>query len=201
MRENSGRLRLQQPQEQHYLVLWVRNPLNSDMDYRTFNVRTGSFLCVRAYAYGAGYTDSEWAQHFWLGKTHKLFLWSWRSSNAGRRTHWMLSPTPVAPGAFFLAVFMSGPLHSVVVAFLSCTLWGSPSMCPYTRTCTSAGTVHRVRGLGLRPFSMTPPYRQPHSVFGGFVLPFRSDFLCHGLTMAEDNPHATRHSIATVILL
>ena len=37
----------------------------------------------------------------------------------------------------------------VVVAFLSWTLWGSPSMCTHTCTCTSAGTL------------------QSHSVFGG----------------------------------
>ena len=35
-------------------------------------------------------------------------------------------------------------------------------------TCTSAAsTVQRVRGLRVRPFSITQPCRQPHSVFGG----------------------------------
>ena len=38
------------------------------MDYRIFNVRTWSFVCVRAYTRGVGHTDSESAQHFWLGK-------------------------------------------------------------------------------------------------------------------------------------
>ena len=43
----------------------------------------------------------------------------------------------------------------------------SPSMCTHTRTCAGTGTVHRVRGLRARPFSMTPPCRQPHCIFGG----------------------------------
>ena len=38
------------------------------MDYRTFNVRTWSSVCVRIHT-GVGDTDSESAQHFWLGKT------------------------------------------------------------------------------------------------------------------------------------
>ena len=32
------------------------------------------------------------------------------------------------------------------------------------------GTVHRVRGLRVRPFSATPPCRQPHSVLGGRII-------------------------------
>ena len=48
-------------------------PPNSDMDYRIFNVRTWSFLCVR------GHTDSESAQLFWPRKTLTNFLLcSWR---------------------------------------------------------------------------------------------------------------------------
>ena len=47
----------------------------------------------------------------------------------------------------------------VVVAFLIWTLWGSPSMCTHTYTCTSASTLHRVRGLRAQPFSITPPCR------------------------------------------
>ena len=39
-------------------------------------------------------------------------------------------------------------------------------MCTHTCACTSAGTLHGVRGLHLRPFSITPPCRQPYSVFG-----------------------------------
>ena len=31
---------------------------------------------------------------------------------------------------------------------------------------TTAGTVRRVIGLPVQLFSMTPPYRQPHSIFG-----------------------------------
>ena len=37
------------------------------MDYRIFNVRTWSFLCVRIHT-GVGYTDSE-TTHFWFRKT------------------------------------------------------------------------------------------------------------------------------------
>ena len=48
------------------------NPLNSDMDYRIFNVHTWSFLCVRIHT-GVGQTESESAQHFWLGKSHTHF--------------------------------------------------------------------------------------------------------------------------------
>ena len=52
-------------------------------------------------------------------------------------------------------------------------------MCTHTCTCTSTDTVQRVRGLSVRPFSMTPPCRQPHSIFGGvwissFLIPKQS---------------------------
>ena len=52
------------------------------MDYRIFNVRTWSCICVCIHM-GVGHTDSESAQHFWLGKTHKCFFGSWcrRDSN------------------------------------------------------------------------------------------------------------------------
>ena len=43
-------------------------------------MRTWSFLCVRIHT-GVGHTDSESAQHFWLGKTDNFFLCSWRDSN------------------------------------------------------------------------------------------------------------------------
>ena len=66
---------------------------------------------------------------------------------------------------------------------------GHPIMCTHTRTCTS--TVHRVRGLSVRPFSITPPCRQPHSVFGGFYLPFRKmRFVMSGAY----HPHTRRHN-------
>ena len=35
---------------------------------------------------------------------------------------------------------------------------------------TSAGTLHRVRGLHAWPFSVTLPCRQPHSIFGGLIF-------------------------------
>ena len=37
----------------------------------------------------------------------------------------------------------------------------------YIHTCTGIDTVPRVRGLRVWPFSINPPCRQPHSVFGG----------------------------------
>ena len=65
-------------------------------------------------------------------------------------------------------------------------------MCIHTRTCTSTCIVHWVRGLRVRPFSITPPFWQPHSVFGGFYLPFwRMTEVCYVrslLIMGEDTP-------------
>ena len=40
---------------------------------------------------------------------------------------------------------------------------------PHSHTPTSTGTVHRVRGLRVRPFSMTQPCTQPHPVFEGWT--------------------------------
>ena len=69
-----------------FSACWIfscfRNPPNSDMDYRIFTVRTWSFLRMHIHT-GVGHTDSESAQHFWLGKTHKFFLCSWLDSNLG----------------------------------------------------------------------------------------------------------------------
>ena len=47
-------------------------------------------------------------------------------------------------------------------------------------------TLHRVSGLRARPFSITPPCRQPYSIFGGFISVSGEwgFFLCHKLTMA-----------------
>ena len=45
------------------------NPPNSDMDYRIFNMRTWSFLCVHIHT-GVGHTDSQSAEHFLIRKTH-----------------------------------------------------------------------------------------------------------------------------------
>ena len=56
------------------------NPPNSDKD-RVFNVCMWSLSCVRIHT-GVGYTDSESAQCFWLGKTHKFSLCSSRGSSA-----------------------------------------------------------------------------------------------------------------------
>ena len=74
-----------------FSACWVfscfRHPPNFDTDYRIFNLRTWSFLCVRIHT-GVGHTDSESAQHFLLRKTHILFLCSRRDSFV----HWILSP-------------------------------------------------------------------------------------------------------------
>ena len=59
------------------------NPPNSYMDYRIFNVRTWSFLCMRIHTHRVGHTDSESAQHFLLWKTHNFILWHRRGSNLG----------------------------------------------------------------------------------------------------------------------
>ena len=62
-----------------WVFLCFRNPPNSDVDYRIFIARDHSCACV--YTRGLhGHTDSESAQHVWLGRTHKLFLYSWRDS-------------------------------------------------------------------------------------------------------------------------
>ena len=59
---------------------YIYPPLNSDMDYRIFNVRT--FSC-NAYTHtGVGHTDNESAQHFDSGKNcHTFFLCPGRDSN------------------------------------------------------------------------------------------------------------------------
>ena len=77
-----------------------RNRPNSDMDYRSFNVRTWPFLCVHIHT-GVGHTDSQSAQHLWLGKT----LTNRSCAPDGIRTSglWISSPTlyplshPAAP--------------------------------------------------------------------------------------------------------
>ena len=55
----------------------------------------------------------------------------------------------------------------VIVAFPRWTLWGSPSMCTHTCTCTGTGTVHRGERIACATVFNYPPYRQPHSIFGG----------------------------------
>ena len=83
-------------------------------------------------------------------------------------------------------------------AFLSWTLWGSPGMCTHTCTCTSTGTLHRVRGLRARPFSITPPCRQPHSRLRLlFLSPFPENGVCYVRSLPwlkVIRPHTTRQS-------
>ena len=59
-----------------------RNPPNSDMGCKIFNVRTWSFLCARIHT-RVRHTDTKSSQHFDLGgkKTDNFFLCSWRGSN------------------------------------------------------------------------------------------------------------------------
>ena len=85
------RAALSSPTSACWVFLCFCNPLNSDMDHRTFNVCTWSFLCVRIHS-GVGHTDNEPAQDFWLWKTltSQIFLvlltgfWTW--------SFWISSP-------------------------------------------------------------------------------------------------------------
>ena len=63
--------------------------------------------------------------------------------------------------------------HGVDITKVNCGRSITLLQCTHTCTCTSAGTLHRVRGLFVRPFSITPPCRQSYSVFGGFYLRLR----------------------------
>ena len=66
------------------------NPPNSDMDYRIFNMRTWSFLCVHIHT-GVGHTDSQSAEHVLIRKTHNL---NFSCAPDGIRTFvlWIWSP-------------------------------------------------------------------------------------------------------------
>ena len=103
---NSIWLRLQQPQQQCYPVLRGHAvSFRVSVIHRTLEFTTGSLTCVRDHSYacvyiqGVGRTDSESAQHFWLGKTHMFCLCSGRGSNSGHGIHWILSPNalPIEP--------------------------------------------------------------------------------------------------------
>ena len=73
-----------------YFFSSFRDPQNTDMDYRTLNVLTWSFLCVYIHT-GVGHTDTKSAQPFWLGKTHTFFLCFWRDWNSiGSLMSWNL---------------------------------------------------------------------------------------------------------------
>ena len=82
---NSGRLylgkttaaeraALPRPTGACWVFLCFRNPPDSDMDYRIFNVITWSFWCVRIHT-GVWHTDNESAQHIWLWKTITIFVY------------------------------------------------------------------------------------------------------------------------------
>ena len=88
--ENLGHLswvRLQQSQEQRYPVLQVHaESIGVSIIHQTltwiFNVRTWSFLCMRTHT-GVGHSQQKVSTTFWLRKTHKFCLCSWRGSNLG----------------------------------------------------------------------------------------------------------------------
>ena len=65
-------------------------------------------------------------------------------------------------------------------------------MCTHTRTCTCTGTLHRVRGLHVQPFPITPPCGQPHSIFGGCIGKFSRPFFL------RDHPIKFRWSFVVV---
>ena len=70
---NSGRHTWVSATESYKCMLGLyvfRNPPNFDTDYRIFNVRTWSFLCVRLHR--VGHTDNDSAQHSLLGKTFTI---------------------------------------------------------------------------------------------------------------------------------
>ena len=63
----AARAALPSPTSACWVFLCFRNPPDSDMDYRIFNVCMWSFLCVHVHT-GVGHTDSESAQLFLLEK-------------------------------------------------------------------------------------------------------------------------------------
>ena len=59
----AARAALPSPASACWVFSCFRNPPNSDMDYRIFNMCTRSFLCVRIHK-GVGHIDSKSAQQF-----------------------------------------------------------------------------------------------------------------------------------------
>ena len=74
------------PAQLLFSACWVfscfRNPPNFDMDYRIFIMHTWSFLCARVHTGGWPH-QQQVGSTFWLGKTHKFWVCSWRDSNLG----------------------------------------------------------------------------------------------------------------------
>ena len=110
-----------------WVFLCFRNLTNSDMDYRIFNMHTWSFLCAHIHP-GGGHIDCESAQHFWLRRTHKLFLCSWRDSN--------LHPSDLESDALPI----EPPRHSIrtttyleinIVQVWTCTRQVHTDFCPF----------------------------------------------------------------------
>ena len=84
---------------------WVfscfRNPPDSEIDYRIFNVRTWLFVCVRVHT-GVGHTDCESAHRFWFGKTptqagfDPLIFWIF-GSGIRRSSNWATPSKVIVP--------------------------------------------------------------------------------------------------------
>ena len=100
---------------------FFRNPPNSDMDYRSFNVRTWPLLWVRI-RMGVGHTDNESALHSDSEKLSQFVLacsWRGRGSNL-----WSLDlelmlyqlSHPVTPERF--ALNESDQLHCVICGYV-----------------------------------------------------------------------------------
>ena len=145
----TARLALPSPTSACWVVSCFRNPLNSDMDYRIFNMHTWSFLCVRIHT-GVEHTD-ESAQHFSPKKTHKFFLCTWRGSNQGSLD--LESGTvPIEPPhqSSVVDVWRQWPLaaarlqsvHSCGAQLRLIPRWGALSIhCYYCYCCRSARSI------------------------------------------------------------
>ena len=129
----------------HTSACWVfscfRNPPNSDMDYRIFNVCMRSFLCVHIHT-GVGDTD-ESAQHFWLGKTLTNFSCAHDTDRVRTSGLWISSPMlsllshPVTPLLYWYRyVQVTGPMLTQVVGS---TGWLCPGQQePVCSNCTAS---------------------------------------------------------------
>ena len=99
----ASRAVLPSPESACWVFSCFHNPPNSDMDYRIFNARARSFLCVRIDT-GVGHTDSEAAHFDWKTLTNiSCALDEVRTSGHG--IHWILRPT-----LYHLSQSMSHPV-------------------------------------------------------------------------------------------
>ena len=87
----AARVALPSPTSACWVFSWFRNPPHSDMDYRIFNVRTWSSVCMHKIHTGVGHTD-ESAQHFWLRKTLNIFSCALYGAGIWNSGLWISSP-------------------------------------------------------------------------------------------------------------